>query len=92
MEQIKNVCESINNDSGPSISEEVSGGIFTIDNEEKEIWNDCLGLSNYSFSSFGKIKNKITGKILLPYKNRSGYLRITLNYDDSKKKLTWYID
>lgn len=44
-----------------------------------EEWKVIKGYENYSISNHGRIMNNKTNKILKPYKNRSGYLRVMFN-------------
>jgi hypothetical protein len=53
-----------------------------------EIWKDIDGYKGYyQISSFGHVKNIITGNILKPSKSKSGYLHITLCYKKKKDLL-----
>ncbi len=50
------------------------------------IWKELKNFSKYLYSSKGDIKNKLTGQILKPTKNISGYLRISQINDENKLK------
>jgi hypothetical protein len=50
-----------------------------------EVFRSIEGYKNYAISSFGKVKNTKTGKILKAADNKDGYLRINL-YDDGVMK------
>ena len=50
-----------------------------------EVFRSIDGQENYAISSFGKVKNTKTGKILKGSVNSNGYLHINL-YDDGVKK------
>ena len=52
----------------------------------KEMWKGIEGYDNYIVSSYGRIKNIETGRILRPLKNR-GYLQIILYCDGKRKKI-----
>lgn len=52
-----------------------------------EEWKVIKGYENYSISNLGRVRNDITNKILKPYKNRSGYLRIMFNRHSNMKQL-----
>lgn len=46
---------------------------------EMEIWKEIEGYyGRYQVSSWGRIRNAETGKILKPYKNAKGYLKVGL--------------
>lgn len=57
----------------------------------KETWKNLSynDYSHYLVSTFGRVKNGITEKILKPYKQCNGYLSVTL-YNSGKKK-TFFI-
>ena len=50
-----------------------------------EIWRPIAGYPNYSVSSFGNVKNVVTGKTLKPLLNKNGYYHVML-YNNSKVK------
>ena len=50
-----------------------------------EVWRSVDGYENYAVSSFGRIKNTYTGKILKGSVNSQGYLRVNL-YEDANRK------
>lgn len=52
-----------------------------------EEWKVIKGYEKYSVSNFGNVMNNKTKKILKPYKNRSGYLRIMFNRKTNMKQL-----
>lgn len=54
--------------------------------EEVEIWADHPDYNNYSFSTFGNVKNKTTLRIINGTINKSGYNRITLINNEGKNK------
>ena len=43
-----------------------------------ECWKDIEGYPNYAVSNLGRVKNKVSGKILKPQKDYKGYLRVRL--------------
>ena len=43
-----------------------------------EYWTDIEEYPNYSVSNLGRVKNKVSGKILKPQKDYKGYLRVRL--------------
>lgn len=50
-----------------------------------EQWKDIKGYEGYyQISSYGKVKNIVTGNILKPSKSKTGYLHITLCYTNRK--------
>ena len=44
----------------------------------EEIWKDVEGFSSYQVSNLGRVKNKITSRILKPGLGGAGYLTVTL--------------
>lgn len=50
-----------------------------------EIWKPIVGFEKYSVSNLGRIKNPF-GKILKPFPNNKGYLRVHLNSENIKHK------
>ena len=48
-------------------------------------WRTIEEYPNYEVSDCGEVKNTTTGKLLSPYKNKRGYLKVCL-YKDGKKK------
>ena len=50
-----------------------------------EVWRSIENYDNYAVSSFGKVKNVITGRMLKAADNKDGYLRINL-FDDGVMK------
>ena len=50
-----------------------------------EVWKDIDGYDNYAVSSFGRVKNVKTGKILKGFDNGQGYLIIDLYKDGNRK-------
>jgi len=52
----------------------------------KEKWIEIPGFPNYEISSKGKVKNIMTGNILTPVKNGTGYEQVIIrNYLDVPK-------
>ena len=50
-----------------------------------EIWKDIQGYENsYQVSNLGNVRNKRTNKLIKPFKNNKGYLRVGL-YSNSKE-------
>ena len=44
-----------------------------------EIWKDIEGfIGRYQVSSWGRVRNAETGKVLKPYLNKKGYLKVGL--------------
>lgn len=52
---------------------------------EKLRWKVIEEYPNYEVSDGGEVKNTTTGKLLSPYRNQRGYLKVCL-YKDGKKK------
>lgn len=52
-----------------------------------EAWMLIDGYDNYEVSSFGRLRNNITNKILKPINNGNGYIRITLTKNSLCKKI-----
>jgi hypothetical protein len=50
-----------------------------------EVWKDIDGYDNYAVSTFGKVKNTKTGKILKARNGKYGYLRVDLCENAIKK-------
>jgi len=53
----------------------------------KEIWRVIPDFPLYSASNLGRIKNKKTGTILKPYKNKKGYFDISIPKDVNLKSI-----
>ena len=53
----------------------------------KETWAKINGWSNYEVSTYGNVRNIKTGKILKPFKNGHGYLRVELFNNGKGHKL-----
>ena len=51
-----------------------------------ECWRKIEDFDNYSVSSFGRIRNDITKRILKPGTNKGGYYYVIL-YQNNKKKM-----
>ena len=52
-----------------------------------EIWKDISGFNGkYQVSSWGKIRNAETGKVLKPYENSKGYLKVGLSKGKKSEK------
>ncbi len=51
----------------------------------REIWKSVNGFANYEVSSFGRVRNATTERILKPGLNNTGYLNVRL-YKNSKGK------
>lgn len=51
-----------------------------------EEWKVIKGYENYSISNHGRIMNNKTNKILKPYKNKGGYLRVMFNKKTNMKQ------
>jgi hypothetical protein len=50
-----------------------------------EIWKEIDGYhGRYQISSWGRVRNAETGKILKPYKNAKGYLKVGLKITGEK--------
>lgn len=52
-------------------------------NVNYEEWLDLEEFPNYQVSSFGRVRNKITGYILKPFTDRYGYLRLSIGTQDN---------
>lgn len=52
-----------------------------------EIFKTIDGYSDYEVSTWGRVFNKRTGKILKPQENEKGYLRVDLINDKGRKHL-----
>ena len=46
-----------------------------------EIWKPIEDFDNYEVSSWGRVRNKTTEKILKPYENDKGYLKVEIYHD-----------
>ena len=55
-----------------------------------EVWRSIENYDNYVVSSFGRVKNTKTGKIIKSFDNGRGYLRVVLCEDAIKKK-SYYV-
>ena len=53
-----------------------------------EVWRSIENYDNYAVSSFGKVKNVITGRMLKAADNKDGYLRINSCDDGVMKTFT----
>jgi hypothetical protein len=53
-----------------------------------EVWKSIDGYESYAISSFGRVKNTKTGRILKAADNKDGYLRINLCEDATRKTFT----
>ena len=51
----------------------------------KETWKTIKGFSNYEVSTHGNVRNIKTGKILKPFNNGHGYLKVML-YNNGKSQ------
>lgn len=50
-----------------------------IEEKQMEVWKDIDGFyGKYQVSSWGRVRNAETGKVLTPYRNKKGYLKIGL--------------
>ena len=50
-----------------------------------ECWRSIDGYINYQVSNTGRVRNAVTGQILVPFWNSDGYATVGL-YKDGKKK------
>lgn len=50
-----------------------------------EQWKQIRGHDNYEVSNLGRVRNVTTGKILKPYNDQRGYLRVDLSRDNRAK-------
>ena len=50
----------------------------------KEIWRNIPNIENYQASNYGRIRNKKTGRVLKPVKNKYGYLIYSIHYKKLK--------
>ena len=48
-----------------------------------EMWIDAVGFPSYEVSTHGRIRNRKTGRILKPFHDRYGYLRLSLGNVDN---------
>lgn len=47
-----------------------------------EIWKDIEGFEGkYQISTWGRVRNVVTGDHIKPYKNEKGYLKVSLHKD-----------
>lgn len=51
-----------------------------------EEWKVIKGYEKYSVSNFGNVMNNKTKKILKPYKNKYGYLRVDFNRNYDRRQ------
>lgn len=51
-------------------------------------WKPVEGFPNYEVSDGGDVRNATTGKLLSPYKNQRGYMKVCLYVDGKKKYLS----
>ncbi len=51
----------------------------------KEVWKVIDEFPNYEVSNFGNVRNRLTGRILKPYDDRRGYLRVDLGHKNRRK-------
>ena len=49
-----------------------------------EFWKEINGYENYSVSTWGRVKNNLTGDILYQEKHDKGYVRVCLMRDKQK--------
>ena len=54
-------------------------------NQNDEQWRMIDGYGNYSVSSFGRVKNTTTSRILKPGRDTDGYYKINLSKNSHKK-------
>ena len=67
------------------IDEQMSDIVKTIYGKH-EIWKTVKDYENYSISSFGRIRNNKTDRILKPGKNADGYHQVHLSKNGKEKK------
>lgn len=53
--------------------------------EEEEVWKDIPNLPNYEASSFGRIRNKLTGWVRSEVFDKDGYLTLTIMVEKKRK-------
>ena len=52
-----------------------------------EVWKDIDGyFGKYQISSWGRVRNAETGRILVPYRNKKGYLKIAFSVGNTSTK------
>lgn len=54
---------------------------------EEEIWVECEDWPGYFVSSFGNVRGKKSKKILIPYQDKNGYLKVWLYNTLGRKKV-----
>ena len=55
-------------------------------NGNEEEWKSISGYMNYEVSSIGRIRNISTGKLLTPYSDSSGHLKVGIYNEQNRKK------
>lgn len=51
-----------------------------------EIWKQVKGFNNYEVSNLGRVRNKISNKLLMPYKNKKRQYKYMSLQQDGKRK------
>lgn len=59
--------------------------------DEVEVWATLPDLSTYEFSSFGKVRNAKTGRILKGSEDSSGYPKVNLKNDKTGDNVTYNV-
>lgn len=55
------------------------------------MWKNIENASNYEVSDNGEVRNRITGHILKGRPTKTGYLQVSIRYDNEKKFINRYI-
>lgn len=53
---------------------------------KNEIWKTINNYDNYEISNTGKVRNKKTGKFLIPINSGKGYFQVALSKNNVTKK------
>ena len=48
-----------------------------------EVWIDAVGFPSHEVSTWGNVRNRKTGRVLKPFADRYGYLRLSLGNTDN---------
>lgn len=65
--------------------------IFIKETQEKEIWRDIPGYSNYEASNLGNIRRKGADWVFKQCKDTKGYMSVSVKADDSDRNKTYRV-
>lgn len=83
-EMAKALMEAINEKHGHISMRALAEALYTAGYLKQSEWISVEGYERYSVNEYGIVKNNETGMILLPIKNKAGYLTVCL-YNGEKK-------